>query len=302
MEPALTTREEPIFFPAGDETLFGVLAMPQSRSFAKAVVVLGGGNTPSPSTGRNGVFVKLCRHLADLGYPTLRFDYHGSGESTGTAEDFRLDRPFVKDVQSAVECLGLYEIGETVLVGSCFGARTAISASPRLSGVGGVVVLSAPLRDFGLSEQKTVGWSLRDYLVCLVQPQRILGGTERVTARRYARFLQAGIRVLVRRLKKRTGLGTGYEPEWASKHFLRPLSDLVAQRIPILFVYGNEESEYQDFQEASQGSLGEILARGREHVEVRVLPGRVHGFTQIQTQERIIETIADWISPGILVD
>lgn len=299
MEPSAATREVPIYFPAGEETLFGVLAMPRSQPVQKAVVVLGGGNTPSPSTGRNGVFVKLCRRLSGAGYLTLRFDYHGSGESTGTAE-FRLDRPFVKDLESAVEYVARNGINDSVLVGSCFGARTAISAGPRLSGLGGLVLLSPPLRDYGLSERKTVGWSLRDYLVCLVQPQRILGGTERVTARRYARFLQAGVRILGRKLVTASRLGKKHEPSWASKHFLDPLSELVEKNVPILFVYGTEDDDYQDFQEASQGSLGEILARGRKNVEVRVLPGRVHGFTQIHTQERILETIADWISPAIL--
>jgi dienelactone hydrolase len=144
-------QEYPISFRAGKETLFGLLSTPQGDGPSTAVLVLGGGGTTPTAIGRNRFFVTLCRRLAALGYDALRFDYHGLGDSTGKA-DFRLDRPFLEDLEGAVALVGGRGIPSYALVGSCFGARTALSGGPSLPGLKGLVLLAPPLRDFALSE------------------------------------------------------------------------------------------------------------------------------------------------------
>lgn len=286
-------REAPVFIPAGDEMIFGVLTSPAGGDDDIAVVVLGGGFTPSTSTGRNRVFVSMCRELADGGFPAFRFDYHGLGESTGPIEDFRLDKPHVEDLRAVISWMRELDLQRFILVGSCFGARTALCLAPEIEELAGVVLLGTPVRDYGISERKTAGWGVREYLVSLFRPQMVLGGSDRLSARRYLRFLQAGVRVMIRRVRERLGVAERFS--WVSPQLIEPLASLGEKGVPVTFVYGTEDDAFKDFQEASAGRLGELLKRFSTSARVVTLPGRVHGFTEIEAQGATEEMTIDCV-------
>lgn len=286
-----SVREYPAFFPAGKETLSGVFSAPSIDGGLPAVIVLGGGGTTPTATGRNRFFVTLCRRITGLGYPALRFDYHGLGDSTGKAE-FRLDRPFLEDLAGAVSWVDARGSSRYVLVGMCFGARTALSG-PALAGLGGLALLAPPVRDYALSEPKTSGWRLRDYVMAALHPRRLLGAGERLTVRRYFRFSASGARMVLRRVRARLpGRRDGIS--WVSRRFLGPLLSLAEQGVPVLLLYGTEDDEYRDFESARMAGLGEILARCPT-IEVRTLEGQVHGFTRVESQGLTMDVVVEWI-------
>jgi len=284
--------EHPQFFPAGDESLFGVISTPVGGSASPAVIVLGGGGTTPTATGRNRFYVEFSRRMSSLGYPAFRFDYHGVGDSTGSSE-FRLDRPFVEDLEGATDRMREQGFSEYLLVGMCFGARTALSAASQLAGLRGLVLLAPPLRDYALSERKTSGWRLRDYVRAAFDPRQLLGPTEKLTVRRYVRFVVAGSRVVTRRLRARLH-GRGQELSWVSDRFLSPLLTLANRSVPMLLLYGTEDEEYQDFQSAQAAGFGEVLARCPT-IEPRALDGQVHGFTRVESQVRTMDVVIEWI-------
>jgi pimeloyl-ACP methyl ester carboxylesterase len=294
-EAALDLCDEgPFFFPAGGEKLFGVVTRPEGDEHSgPAVIVLGGGGTTPTATGRNRFYVTLCRRLARLGHVALRFDYHGLGDSTGSSE-FRLDRPFIDDVEGAVSSLADSGVDRYVLVGMCFGARTALSAAPGLPDVAGLVLLAPPVRDFALSEPKTAGWRIRDYAIAAFRPSSLLGTGERLTLRRYLRFAASGIRIVVRRAKDLVP-GGGAGPSWVSRRFLGPLTTVTERGIPVLLLYGTDDEEYRDFRSALDAGLGTIL-EGMPTVEVATLDGQVHGFTRVASQEPTMDAVIDWIT------
>ena len=87
-------HELPLYFPAGDETLFGIVTRAVTTTGDGAILLTGGGAT-APSTNRNRVSVHLARRLAVRGVSTLRFDYHGIGESAGVlAGAPKVDEPY----------------------------------------------------------------------------------------------------------------------------------------------------------------------------------------------------------------
>lgn len=139
-------EDAPFFFPAGEEMLFGVLTRPTGEANGTTVTMLTGGGYLT-STHRNRMYVRLSRRLAALGYHTLRFDYHGTGESTGSARQFHIDEPFVEDLAGAIGWLEGQGLSRHVLVGSCFGSRTALACSPQIPGLERLVLLSPPARD-----------------------------------------------------------------------------------------------------------------------------------------------------------
>lgn len=141
----LRLAESPVYFKAGDETLFGILTVPRNREIDTAAIMLTGRGFPSYN--RNRLSVHLGRRLADLGFATLRFDYHGVGESSGVVDGFDIDRPFVQDLRGAFDFLASEGLTRYVLIGSCFGARTALALASEIEGLRGLIMVAVPLHD-----------------------------------------------------------------------------------------------------------------------------------------------------------
>ncbi|MFN2489695.1 MAG: alpha/beta fold hydrolase [Actinomycetota bacterium] len=299
LDAATTLDEEPVFFAAGKDTCFGILTRPPRGDREMGFILLGGGGgaTPSTSTGRNRLHVTMCRRLAAFGYHAFRFDYHGRGESTGTTEHFRLDEPFLDDLMGAVDHVRAEGLDRYIVSGSCFGARTALAAVGKLEGLTGLALMSPPLRDFGVSERKTRDWTLKDYLVCLVNPQKVLGGRDKRRGLSYLRFVKLATVMVTKKVRRRLGGSRAQDAPWLSdRNFLQPLASLVERGVPVLFIYGLEDDSYKDWLEARRGKLGKVLEAGEGLIEVKVIPGKVHGFATLGIQDDMLELVGDWAS------
>ncbi len=79
-------KESVLGFDCEGERLVGILAEPESIATDVGVIVIVGG--PQYRAGSHRQFTLLARHLAACGFPSLRFDYRGMGDSTGNARDF----------------------------------------------------------------------------------------------------------------------------------------------------------------------------------------------------------------------
>ena len=287
--------EIPVFFDVGADTLFGIMSFPIGDPIGKGVLLAPGGGTPSSSMERNRVYVALARALAGLGFHVFRFEWHGVGESTGRVLGFRLDEPFDDELVGAAKVLRSEGIEDLTIVGSCFGARTALAAFRQIPGIRALVLISPPTRDFALSERQTAGWRIRDYALALVRPRRLVGGDDRLTPRRYVRYLSSGLRVALRRVRARIA-GSREGLDWVSHAFVKGLSSVVKRGVPALVLYGAGDDEYQDFIDAQRGSVGRIVASGGRQLQIVVVPGKVHGFTRLEGQERAIRVTTDWVA------
>ena len=65
--------------------LTGILSQPEQASDTTVIVVVGG---PQYRVGSHRQFLQLARHLARQGYPVLRFDGRGMGDSSGLLRSF----------------------------------------------------------------------------------------------------------------------------------------------------------------------------------------------------------------------
>lgn len=110
---------------AAGGSLLGVLTRPAAPSQTQAVgvvIVVGG---PQTRVGSHRQFVLLARALATAGYPCLRFDYSGMGDSPGPKPDFEAAGP---DIRRACDALLAAEPGcsRVALWGLCDGATAAL--------------------------------------------------------------------------------------------------------------------------------------------------------------------------------
>jgi exosortase A-associated hydrolase 1 len=117
--------ESALAFECGADTLIGVLALPdatQVPSDTALLVIVGG---PQYRVGSHRQFALLARAAAQAGYPALRFDVRGMGDSTGSPRPFdALD----DDIAAAIDTLQHEQpaVRRIVLWALCDGASAAL--------------------------------------------------------------------------------------------------------------------------------------------------------------------------------
>ena len=132
----MTYTEETTLFACEGDTLLGILARPERPAQTGVVVIVGG---PQYRVGSHRQFVLLSRTLAAAGYPVLRFDYRGMGDSTGAQRDFEA---VSADIAAAIGALQqrVPTVQQVALWGLCDGASAALlycgeTHDPRVSGL-----------------------------------------------------------------------------------------------------------------------------------------------------------------------
>jgi alpha/beta superfamily hydrolase len=279
------------FFPADGEELFGILTEPEGEARGTCAVLLSGGSwTPSP--GRNRIWVRLSRELATEGYHALRLDYHGVGESTGNTATYLLDAPFVEDTLGGCAWVEEQGVGRTVLLGSCFGARTALAAAERLDDVAGVAVFPVPVRDFAMGEK--VSSLPTSVLLRKAASPRVLAGMFKTRNRQAYRRI-----VVKRRQRSRRARAEGApapdRSQRVSPILLRQLDTLVDREIPVLLIFGEGDWFYEDFKRALGGRLRTVIDRAGDLIQLRVVPGKTHGLATTAVQDAVVAELHDWL-------
>ncbi len=119
----MSVVETPLLLPLAGDTLVGVSSEPAQATGRVGVVIVVGG--PQFRVGSHRLFVRLARALAAGGYPTLRFDVRGMGDSTGARRSFEdLDA----DIDAAIAGLQRQcpQVERVVIWGLCDGASAAL--------------------------------------------------------------------------------------------------------------------------------------------------------------------------------
>ncbi len=136
-------KETPFFFPTDGGQLFGVFH--EAPPSARPSIVL----CPpflEEKLWAHRVLVSAARTLAQEGYPVLRFDCRGSGDSAGAFSSTTLET-VQADVRSAIEQVRVLADRQTVsLIGVRFGAAIASLVAEEMPDVR-ELVLWAPILD-----------------------------------------------------------------------------------------------------------------------------------------------------------
>ncbi|HEY8312056.1 MAG TPA: alpha/beta fold hydrolase [Gemmatimonadaceae bacterium] len=136
-------RESWVKFSRG--SLVGVLTEPERRTGQPAVILLNTG--ADHNVGPHRMYVPLARRWADLGFPVLRFDLAGLGDSKPN-EDIPTSESYpdaaLDDIRAAVEFMRTErEYPNVLLAGICSGAYHAIHAADALTV--GIIAVNPPL-------------------------------------------------------------------------------------------------------------------------------------------------------------
>jgi pimeloyl-ACP methyl ester carboxylesterase len=266
----LKYREFPVFLPVGDYHLCAVVCAPIGEVGDLGVVLLSGGNITR--THRNGMWVRAARTLAERGYASIRFDYHGVGDSTGTTM-FDLERPFLQDVQAVAGFLRRATgITRLALAATCFGARSALAAAARRDDVVLVTMFPTPLRR----------------------------GTRRASrSRTRDRIRRTGFgwsllrKPLVVRLRRRLAGGRRLPGGTVSPNVVQDLSTFLGKG-QVRFIYGERASYLQELRECVALVERHISREERDRLRIDVIPGaELHRFASLQEQDIAISRAVD---------
>ena len=136
--------ETPLVFPLGGEQLLGMVASPESPADCGVLIIVGG---PQYRVGSHRQFLLLARRLAAEGYPSMRFDYRGMGDSEG---EMRAFDAVAEDVGAAIDAFqrACPAVRCVVLWGLCDAASAALLyvQESRDARVAGMVLLNPWVR------------------------------------------------------------------------------------------------------------------------------------------------------------
>jgi len=128
--------EVAVRFTCDNEYLCGILARPEQPADSGIVIVVGG---PQTRVGSHRQFVLLSRALAAAGFPVLRFDYRGMGDSSGAQRDFEHVTPDIRAASAALQA-ACPSVKRIVLWGLCDAAAALLlywddTHDPRIAGL-----------------------------------------------------------------------------------------------------------------------------------------------------------------------
>src|SRR5688572_25316748 len=150
---AMSSMPIPVSFANNDGLrLFGMLHQPQSRKHGVAILLLSPGVKMRVAPHR--LYNKMTERFVAMGYPVLRFDFHGLGDAQGDAPETQLADlygatqvgRYVDDTIAAMDWMQeTYGVSTFIASGLCGGALTGMLAAQRDARISSLLALSIPV-------------------------------------------------------------------------------------------------------------------------------------------------------------
>jgi alpha/beta superfamily hydrolase len=261
--------EYPVFVAAGGERLAGVICAPTGELEDLGVVLLTGANYTR--THRNRMWVRAARELAERGICSIRSDYHGVGDSTGSVV-IELEVPLDADANGAADLLrAATGVSRLAFVATCFGGRTAMAAAAQREDVVSVTVFPLPI----LVPAAT---PTRAPLRRLIR-QRIKGSELGARLLRNPRVKRARTQVAQRR----------DAPALVVSPRFRRDTGLAAARGEVRFVVGETTKELPETERLIEELRAELAPDAHARIHLEVVPGTdIHRFQTFADQDVVV--------------
>ncbi len=277
--------ETPLVFECAGERLVGILHPGAADARVGVVIVIGG---PQYRVGSHRQFVAMARRFAAAGYPVLRFDYRGMGDSDGAPRTFE---DIDTDIRCAVDAMigAVRGVGAVVLLGLCDAASANLMYCASDARVGGLILLNPWAR----TERGEAQSYLRHYYL------------QRLLQRSFWRKLLEGkfelgrsLADLFRKLlaaRGRTGGEEGSAGATRPDFLTRMIHGFGAFDRPVLFLISGRDLTAQEFMMLASASKLWRKAMRRSYVAVRKLPVADHTFSARQDLDEACNEALAWL-------
>jgi exosortase A-associated hydrolase 1 len=263
----MSTAEEPVVFECEGDHLIGILCRPGAERSTGVLIAVGG---PQYRVGSHRQFVQLARALANVGYPTFRFDYRGMGDSSGDQRSFE---SVDADLSSAVAEFRarVPTMQRLVIFGLCDAASAALLSVGNIAGVAGLILANPWVRRPDSHNATVVRHYYTARLVSRAFWTKLISG--RVSLLQSAG--EALRRVLAMIRATSVGSGSPSHPDFVT----RMLSGW--QRFPgnRLLILSERDLTAKEFAETFHADPGWSRVPKTAHVETHAIHGADHTFS-----------------------
>ena len=234
--------------------------------------------------GASRLHVTIARMLAGLGFPVMRFDFSGIGDSEPRRDDLAFEESAPREVQDAMDRMeAIAGCQEFVIFGLCSGADVAFQAAPMDRRITGLIQLDAVA-------YRTWKWYLNYY-----GPRALrLDVWIRFTARKLGGLFGSTSNKEKEELDMETHALPTYVREFPPKEdFAKTLGVLADRKVKQLYVFTDgmymEYNYKEQFAETFAGiDFGDTL-------QVEHWPDADHIFRGPAPQKRLYATITEWM-------
>jgi len=277
--------ETPLVISCGEERLAAVLHAGRPDATVGVVIVVGG---PQYRVGAHRQFVMMARRMAAGGFPVLRFDCRGMGDSEGEPRSFeQLD----EDVRAALDCFASEapSVTKLILLGLCDAASASLMYVERDDRVTGLVLLNPWAR----TEQGEAQSYLRHYYL-----QRLFQRSfwAKVMSGRFNPFQSA--RQLGSTLSTARKGGTDGEQGGSEReiNFIdRMLAGFAAFSGPVLMLISGKDLTAQEFVDLTTRVRQWRRLIRRENVRLTELGQADHTLSRQEDLDRACHSIVRWL-------
>ena len=275
--------EQALIFPAAGEQLLGIVTKPSMPGDCGVLIVVGG---PQYRVGSHRQFLLLSRRLATEGYPSMRFDYRGMGDSGGAMREFD---DVADDIGAAIEAFQqtCSSVRRIVLWGLCDAASAAllyvqVTGDSRIAGL-------ALLNPWVRSEASLAQTHIKHYYgQRLLQREfwiKLLSGKMR---------LLESARCLLSNARKARGSGVGAKHE--SRSFQERMADGL-RHFPgkVLLILSGQDytaKEFLEYAGADAAWSGLLITRGISRVDTLDAD---HTFSSHILRSTVENATLDWL-------
>ena len=273
--------EQALVFDCEGESLIGVVSLPAAPASRGVLIVVGG---PQYRVGSHRQFTLLARHLALNGFPALRFDYRGMGDSSGDARNFEAAS---EDIGRAIDVLfeKVPGLADVVIWGLCDAASAALMYAPRDPRVSGLILLNPWVR----TAQGIARTELKHYYGARLFHagfwRKLFRGE--VDLRASARSLASSMGTALSRRKVPHGDAASL-PD-------RMRSGLARFKGTALLVLSGNDLTAQEFKDLVAGSTEWQALLRQPRVRRCDLPEANHTFSTRQWRDRVANWTCDWV-------
>ena len=286
------SSEYPLLFECEQDNLVAILHRGDAAAKRGVVIVVAGG--PQYRVGAHRQFVSLARRLAARGYPVLRFDLRGMGDSGGTHLGYQHSEA---DIRAAIDAFTAEQpqVTELVLFGECESASGILFYAYQDHRAKGIVLVNPWVR----TDESQAQVILKHYYVARLLSRafwrKLASGTfnPRASVVSFVRVLRTYLQG--RKLAASNHAGPGHEDMSNLPLPLKTGEGLRRFRGQAMILMSGNDYIAREFDEvvASSPAWRELLDDAR--VRRRVLADADHTFSREIWKIQVFDWIAEWL-------
>lgn len=275
--------EVPLTFQVAGDQVLGIVALPEKQHDLGVLIAVGG---PQYRIGSHRQFLLLARRLASEGFPVLRFDYRGMGDSEGAVRGFE---DVSEDIGAAIDAFQqcFPEVRRFVLWGLCDAASAILMYLQvrRDSRVEGVALFNPWVRSEASLAQTHIKHYYGQRLLQRDFWRKLLGGK--------MDFL-GSLRELLGNAKKARSHASGNAGRALSfqDQMLEGLRQLCGNVLLVLSGQDYTAREFLEYTENDGGWSGLLAARNVCRIDI---PEADHTFSSAALRSRVEDETLKWL-------